>query len=196
MGNELEIDDPLMNVEEWSDFVRGRSCADQKRMTLVMTRVLVQARMMDRTCPVMYNEIWKFQNRLHSEKGKVEVMVRTCDSARRAGNTHLLNLRESQAQSEDLQAEMRVDMQGLEEQLAAANEQAGALTVCLAAMQETAKTQLAQKERELLLATSELASVTKEFKAMQVRELKLRDSLGKAHEEDLGLNAQVADLTR
>ena len=54
----------------------------------------------------MYNKIWKLQDRLHSEKGKVEVMVRTCDSARRAGNTHLLNLRESQAQSEDLQAEI------------------------------------------------------------------------------------------
>jgi hypothetical protein len=52
LDNELEIDVPLMNVEEWSDFVRGRSCADQKRMTLVMTRVLVQARMMDRTCQV------------------------------------------------------------------------------------------------------------------------------------------------
>ena len=106
------------------------------------------------------------------------------------------NLRESQAQSEDLQAEMRMDMRGLEEKLAAANEQAGALTVCLAAMQETAKTQLAHKERELLLLTSELTSVTKEFKAMRVRELELRDSLGRAHEEDLGLNAQVADLTR
>jgi len=106
------------------------------------------------------------------------------------------NLRESQTQSEDFQAEMRMDMRGLEEKLAAANEQAGALTVCSAAMQETSKTQLAQKERELLLSTCELASVTKEFKAMQVRELKLRDSLGKAHEEDLGLNAQVADLTR
>ena len=83
LDNELEIDVPFMNVEEWSDFVRGRFCADQKRMTLVMTRVLVQARMMDRTCQVMYNEIWKLQDRLHSEKGKVEVMVRTCDSARR-----------------------------------------------------------------------------------------------------------------
>ena len=50
LDNELEIDVPLMNVEEWSDFVRGRSCADQKRMTYVMTRVLLQARMMDRTC--------------------------------------------------------------------------------------------------------------------------------------------------
>ncbi len=118
-----------MNVEEWSDFVRLRSCADQKRMTLVMTRVLVQARMMDRTCQVMYNEIRKLQDRLHLEKGNVEVMVRTCDSARRAGNNHLLNLRESQVQSEDLQAEMRADMRGLEDQLAAATEQAGALTV-------------------------------------------------------------------
>ncbi len=192
---ELEIDVPLMNVEEWSDFVRGRSCADQKRMTLVMTRVLVQARMMDRTCQVMYNELRKLQDRLHSEKGKVEVMVRTCDSARRAGNNHLLNLRESQAQSEDLQAEMRTDMRGLEDQLAAATEQAGALTVCLAAMQETAKIQLAQKERELLLSTAELASATKELKAMKVRELELRDSLGRANAEDLELNAQVAALT-
>ncbi len=70
-------------------------------------------------------------------------------------------------------------MRGLEEQLTAANEQAGALTVCLSAMQETAKTQLAQKGRELLLSTSELALVTKEVKAMKVRELELRDSLGR-----------------
>jgi hypothetical protein len=66
LDNEFEIDIPLMNVEEWSDFVRGRSCADQKRMTLVMTRVFLQARMMDRTCQVMYNEIWMLQNKLHS----------------------------------------------------------------------------------------------------------------------------------
>ena len=129
LDNELEIDVPLMNVEEWSDFVRGRSCADQKRLTFVMTRVLLQARMMDRTCQVMYKEIWKLQEKVHAEKGKVEVMIRSCDSARRAGNTHLLNLRESQAQSEDLQVEMRTDMRGLEEKLAAANEQAGALTI-------------------------------------------------------------------
>ena len=31
---------------------------------------------------------------------------------------------------------------------------------------------------------------------MQVRELELRDSLGRAHEVDLGLNAQVPVLTR
>ena len=56
-------------------------------------------------------------------------MIRSCDSARRAGNTRLLNLRESQAQSEDLQAEIRAEMRGLEETLAAANEQAGVLTI-------------------------------------------------------------------
>ena len=56
----------------WSDFVRGRSCADQKRMTIVMTRVLLQARVMDRTYQVMYNEIWKLQDKLRSEKGKCE----------------------------------------------------------------------------------------------------------------------------
>ena len=122
-------------------------------------------------------------------------MVRTCDSARRAGNNHLLNLRESQAQSEDLQAEMRADMRGLEDQLAAATEQTGALTVCLAAMQETAKIQLAQKERELLLSTAELVSATKELKAMKVQELELRGSLGRANAEDLGLNAQMTALT-
>ena len=175
LDNELEIDIPLINVEDWSDFVRGRSCVDQKRMTLVMTRVILQARMMDRTCQVMYNEIWKLQDELHSEKGKVEFMIRFCDSARRAGNTHLLNLRKSQAPLEDLQAEMRTDMWGWEEKLAAANE---------------------QNERELLLSTREFASVTKEFKAMQMRELELKDSLGRAHELDLELNAQVVVLTR
>jgi len=78
-------------------------------------------------------------------------MVRTCDSARRAGNNHLLNLRESQAQSEDLQAVMRADMRGLEDQLAAATEQAGALTVCLAAMQETEDSTGAEGTRALIV---------------------------------------------
>ena len=76
----------------------------------------------------MYNQIWKLQDKLHSERGKVEVMIRSCDSARRAGNTHLLNLRESQAQSEDLQAEMRADMQGLEGKRAAADEEGRGLS--------------------------------------------------------------------
>ena len=58
----------------------------------------------------MYNEIWKLQVLLHSEKRKLEVMIYTCDSARRAGNKHLLNLRESQTQSEELQGKMRMDM--------------------------------------------------------------------------------------
>ena len=62
-------------------------------------------------------------------------------------------------------------------------------------MQETARTQLVQKERELLLSTSKLASVTKELKAMKARELELRDSLGRANAEDLELSAQVAALT-
>ena len=35
---------------------------------------------------------------------------------------------------------------------------------------------------------------TKELRAMQVREIELRDSLGKAHEEDRGLNAQAVVL--
>ena len=88
--NKLEIDIPLMKIEEWSDFVRGRSCADQKRMTVVMTRVLLQARMMNRTCQVMFKEIWKLQEKVHSKKGMLEVMIHFCDSARRAGTKHLL----------------------------------------------------------------------------------------------------------
>jgi hypothetical protein len=35
LDNKLEIDIYSMNIEGWSDFVRGRSCADQKRMTVV-----------------------------------------------------------------------------------------------------------------------------------------------------------------
>jgi len=41
-------------------------------MTIVMTRVLLQARVMDRTYQVMYNEIRKLQDKLRSEKGKCE----------------------------------------------------------------------------------------------------------------------------
>ena len=64
LDNELEVDIPLM--------------------TVVTTRVLLQARMMDRACQIMYNEIWKLQMQLHSEKGKLEVMIHTCDNARRS----------------------------------------------------------------------------------------------------------------
>jgi hypothetical protein len=72
-----------MSIEEWSDFVRGRSCADQKRMTVVITRVLLQARMMDRTCQVMYREIRKLQDKVYYEKERYEVMTQSCDMAPR-----------------------------------------------------------------------------------------------------------------
>jgi hypothetical protein len=157
-------------------------------MTVVMTRALLQAQMMDRTCQVMYKEIWKLQERAHSEKGKLEVMVHSSDSACRAGNNHLLNLRESQGQSLELQEEMRMD------HLAAAKEQIESLTFCMFKMQETNETTLAQKERELFVSKGELATATKEVKAMRVREMELKDSLSKAHEEDLGLNAQAVLL--
>ena len=63
-------------------------------------------------------------------------------------------------------------------------------------MQETNATTLAQKERDLFVSKGELATATKELKAMRVREMELKYSLGNAHEEDLGLNAQTVALTR
>ena len=50
-------------------------------------------------------------------------------------------------------------------------------------MQETNATTLAQKVRELFMSKGELATATKELKAMRVREMELKDSLGKAHEK-------------
>lgn len=46
------------------------------------------------------------------------------------------------------------------------------------------------------MSKGELATATKELKAMRVREMELKDSLGKAHKEDLGLNAQTVAQTR
>jgi len=89
-----------------------------------------------------------------------------------------------------------MDMRGLEGHLAAANEQVKALTLCMSAMKETNETILAQKERELFVLKGELATATKELKVMRVRDMELKDSLGKAHEEDLGLTAQTVALTR
>ena len=61
-------------------------------------------------------------------------------------------------------------------------------------MQETNATTLAKKERDLFVSKSELAAATKELGALKVREIELQDSLGKAHEEDLRLNAQAVVL--
>ena len=58
-------------------------------------------------------------------------------------------------------------------------------------MQETNATTLAKKERDLFVSKSELAAATKELGALKVRD---QDSLGKAHEEDLWLNAQTVVL--
>lgn len=55
------IDVPLMSIEDWSDFIRRRSAVDQKMMTQVITRVLLTARMMDRTCQIMYRGIKKYR---------------------------------------------------------------------------------------------------------------------------------------
>jgi aspartokinase len=133
----------------------------------------------------MYKEIWKLHEKLNSEKEKLEVMIHSCDSACRAGTKHLLNLRESQAQSEELQEEMRMDMRDLEDHLAAANEQVEELTFCMSKMQETNESTLSKKELEFFVSKGELVTA----RAMRVREMELKDSLGKAHEEDLGLNA-------
>ena len=75
-----------------------------------------------------------------------------------------------------------MDMRGLEGHLAAANEQVKVLTLCMSAMKETNETILAQKERELFVLKGKLATATKELKAMRVRDMELKDSLGKAHE--------------
>jgi hypothetical protein len=107
---------------------------------------------------------------LHSEKGKLEVKIHTCDSAHRAGNKHLLNLRESQTQSKELQGKMRMDMRGLEDHLAAAKEQVEAQTFCTSKMQETNATTLTKKKRNLFETKSKLAAATKELGASKVRE--------------------------
>jgi len=61
---------------------------------------------MDRTCQIVYRMIKQYR----------EVIIRTCDMAHRAGNNHLLGLREFQVQSKEIQEEMRGDMRELEEQ--------------------------------------------------------------------------------
>lgn len=107
---------------------------------------------------------------MHSEKGKLEVKIYTCDSAHRAGDKHLLNLRESQTQSEELQGKMRMDMRGPEDHLAAAKGQVEALTFCTSKMQETNATTLTKKKRNLFETKSKLAAATKELGASKVRE--------------------------
>jgi len=64
------------------------------------------------------------------------------------------------------------------------------MTLYLSAMQETASA-----EREGALTVDKRVGIGNQ--GIQGNgELELRDSLGRAHEEDLGLNAQVAALTR
>ena len=84
-------------------------------MTKIITRVHLTAHMIDRTCQIVYRRIKQYREEVHILKGKLEVIIRTCDMAHRAGNNHLMGLREFQVQTKELQEEMRGDMRGLEE---------------------------------------------------------------------------------
>lgn len=100
--------------------------------------------------------------------------MRTCDSARRAGNNHLLGLRESQAKSKELQEKIRVDMMGLEDQLAASKEQVRELTSCTSRINETHASTLASKERGLIASQSELTAASNKLEAMKAQEMELQ----------------------
>lgn len=93
--------------------------------------------------------------------------MRTRDSARRAGNNHLLGMRESQAQFKEL-----------EDQLVDSVEQVRELTSCMSRINEDHASTMVTLERGL----AESQRVTKK--------LKLQNALGKAHEEDRRLCAQ------
>ena len=51
-GSEEQV--PLMTIAEWLNFLRGRSQTDQERMRLVMIRVLLRSRWMDKADQIMY----------------------------------------------------------------------------------------------------------------------------------------------
>ena len=109
---------PLLTLAEWLNFLRGRSQKDQERMQLIMVRVLLRARWMDKASQIMYRGWHAALELRRAAERKLEVSVRSLDAARRGGHKDRLMLNEFQRESWSLQLEMWEDVARLVERLA------------------------------------------------------------------------------
>ena len=143
---------PLMTIVEWLNFTQGRSQVDQQRTGRATSS----------------SELRRGADR------KLEVSVRGLDAARRSGHKDRIMLMEFQTQSRDLQAEMREDIERLQEQLT------------------DSESQVVDLKADL--AVEQLAEATRRINALQVEEVVLKDALGRSQAEEIRLYVEVANF--
>ena len=106
---------------------------EQERMRLIMVRVLLRARWMDKAGQIMHRGWHAALELRRAAERKPEVSVKSLDAARRGGHKDRLMLNEFQRESWSLQLEMREDVAMLDERLAESEQQADALSADLVA---------------------------------------------------------------
>jgi len=113
LNNDGELGMPLLSATDWLKFVVGRSKADQVVLSHMMTKVLLRARWADACCQKMFNG-WQFAVlRGQVRERKLVDMTTACDAARRSGLRDKEALAEARNQSNELQEEMRSDVEAL-----------------------------------------------------------------------------------
>ena len=167
---------PLMTFAEWLNFIRGRSQTDQKKMRLVMLRVLLRSRWMDRVCQVIYRGWHAALELRRGAERKLEMSARSLDAEHRGGHKDHLMLNEYQTQSWNLQTEMREDVGRLQERLADSESQAEDLTADLAAGKAVIAACRARAQQERLQSEERLAEATRKNNALRVEEVELKDT--------------------
>ena len=117
LDNKSEEQLPIMTFAEWLKFVQGRSHRDQERLKMIMTRVLLRFRWLDRVGQILYRGWHASYEQRRALERKLEFAIKDLDAARRSGYKVQLMLAHSQTQSRELQAEMIEDCALLQKKL-------------------------------------------------------------------------------
>ena len=191
-GSEEQV--PLMTIAEWLNFQQGRSQLDRERMEGIMSRIMLRFRWMGRACQVMFRRWHGTVEQRRAGESKLEVANRGLDATRRASHRDRLMLLEFQTQSQELQEEMREDVEMLQGRLAESGSQVAELKADLAAGRKLVADAKAKGAKERGQAEERLAESTRRINALRVEEADLKDALGRSQAEETRLCAEVSEF--
>ena len=167
-----------MIFAEWLKFVLGRSHRDQERLKMIMTRVLLRFRWLDRVGQILYRGWHASYEQRRALERKLEFAIKDLDAARRSGYKVQLMLAHSQTQSRELQAEMIEDCESLQKRLAEAESSVEELTSELATRQRLSASCAVVAVQERSKEQEKVDALSRKYKALQVEEISLKYELG------------------
>jgi hypothetical protein len=83
LDNKSEEQLPILTFAEWLRFIQGRSQMDQERLKMIMTRVLLRFRWLDRVAQIMFRGWFSSHEQRRALERKLEVSTKGLDAATR-----------------------------------------------------------------------------------------------------------------